>query len=106
MLYALPQFGKVDMHFDLKFNINQRPDGGNYLEMKYEGDRTGLEAIRNVLMNYESKHQMSQRSLNMMLDYPDGVLVEEFCNLIGEKVKNYTMEAPFTVTAVPHEGEQ
>jgi hypothetical protein len=106
LLYALPQFGKVDMRFDLKFNINQKPDGGNYLDMKYEGDRAGVEAIRSILTNYESKHQMSQRSLNMMLDYPEGVPVEEFCDLLGEKVKNYTMEAPFTVTALPHEGEQ
>lgn len=106
LLMALPQFGKVEMRFDLSFTINLKPQGGNNLALRYEGNRAGLDIIRPVLVNYESKQKLSSHDLVLMLDYPDGITAEELCKILGEKVGAYTAEALFSVTAKPHGGEQ
>lgn len=103
LLMALPQFGRAAMRFDLSLKINQIPQGGNLLELKYKGNKTGVDALRSVLVNYESRQPFSMHDLAMELSYPDGVSTKEFCETLGEKVGTFTGEALFTIDARPWE---
>lgn len=105
LLMALPQFGKAEMRFSLSFTINQRPQGGNNLTLKYEGNRAGVEAIKSVLVNYEAKQPFSSHDLLVDIDYPEGIRAKDFCDILGTKVGEFTAEALFSITARPMEGE-
>ena len=106
LLMALPQFGKVEMKFNLGFTINMRPQGGNNLTLKYEGNRAGVDAIKSVLVNYEAKQPLSSHDLLVEINYPEGIMAKEFCDLLGNKVGQFTAEALFTVTVRPKEEAQ
>lgn len=100
---ALPQFGKVDMDFHVNFVINQRPSGGNLLELRYEGNRDGFNSLRQIVTNYEAKADFSAHDLSMMIKFADGIGSEALVKLLKDKIAMFTGEELYSLEAEPME---
>jgi len=99
LINALPQFGKVDMEFHLHFVINQRPSGGNLLELRYEGNRDGFNSLRQIVTNYEAKAEFSSHDLSILIKFTDGIGSEALVKLLKDKVAMFTGEELYSLEA-------
>ncbi len=97
---AIPQFGKVELRFNLAAVMNQRPSNGNYLEFRYEGDAKGYSAISSIVQNYEAKADFSSHDLFVDIKFPGGISTKQFVELL-RGVGRFTDEELFTVTVKP-----
>jgi len=101
---AIPQFGKADIRFDIKAVINQKHIGGNYLELRYEGDARGYNALSSVIANYESRAPFSSHELMVDVTFPEPASAKDLLKLL-ERVEPFTGEENFTVTVWPERKE-
>jgi hypothetical protein len=99
LINALPQFGKVDMEFHLHFVINQRPSGGNLLELRYEGNRDGFNSLRQIMTNYESKTDFSSHDLSITIRFTNGIESEMLVRLLKDNIAIYTGEELYDLEA-------
>jgi hypothetical protein len=97
---ALPQFGKVELNFDLHFSINQ-PTLGNNLKLEYHGNSNGYGQLKQLLSNYEAKSDFSSHDLTIEMIYADGIDVKEILSILGEKVQPFTGEELYSIEMVP-----
>jgi len=102
---ALPQFGKVEMIFDMEFSINQ-PTLGNNLKLEYHGNSNGYGQLKQLLSNYEAKSDFSSHDLAIEMKYSDGIDVKEILSILGEKVQPFTGEELYLIEMVPKQEDK
>jgi len=100
---ALPQFGNVDMDFYVNFVINQKPFGGNLLELRYEGNRDGFNSLRQIVTNYEARAEFSSHDLSILIKFHDGIESRALVELLKDKVAMFTGEELYYLEAKPME---
>jgi len=91
------------MDFYVNFVINQKPFGGNLLELRYEGNRDGFNSLRQIVTNYEARAEFSSHDLSILIKFHDGIESRALVELLKDKVAMFTGEELYYLEAKPME---
>ena len=73
------------------------------MNLKYEGDQAGFNALKPVFSSYDSRQEFSSSDLRTELEYDEPVALDSFRDTIAQKVANFTQESIYTVIIYPVE---
>lgn len=105
---ASPQFIGAKWRFDLEAVIDKRhiPDNPSFMNLKYEGDQPGFNALKPVFSSYDSRQEFSSSDLRTEIAYDEPVALDSFRDTIAQKVANFTQESTYTVILYPAEQKE
>jgi len=105
LVSAFPQFGKMDVQFDLEGEIDRTSQNKGKLKIIFTGDPSGYQVIKSALHNYLPGEEFDDHTLRIIIGFKPPIEAARLVQILGEKVADFTQDNLYKLEVEPTKGD-